>query len=449
MTAAPYLLGRRGPGAYVAPGSGGGTGDGGFVDQPVVTTTSSGDTTIKGKVKSGSFGKFVVPLATVQAGRQYTFRYTPQFAQLAQQGKLAMVGFGFKTNNDFHIVGLRGDGSTGLHKYQVYGTPPNGWNAQTGHTVNDGGAAASGTQAGPNYLRLIVSSDGSTYILQSSANGTIWNTEFVGQTPSPFSNVSGATTFGVALWFNNADAGPFSITIDQFADAVAGDPYFSNVVLLMGFNGSNGATSTSDESSSAKSVTFNGNAKLDTGQAKFGVSSLALDGVGDFLSLADSADWDFGSGQFTVEAFIRLSAVDNTYCIVSQWSATSSNTAWAFFGESGTPNLVMLRFVDTGGTTRQASAAVTNVANQWFHFAADRDATGKVRVYIDGVMQGSTINLTQTIRNSPSGLRVGSIEGFSAYDTPGWLDELRITKGVARYASDSGFTVPTAAFPRS
>ncbi|WP_192246064.1 hypothetical protein [Mesorhizobium silamurunense] len=212
---APYLLGLRGPGA-----AGAGDGDG-FVDQPVVTTTTSGDTTIKGKVKAGSFGKFVVPLATVQAGRQYTFRYTPQFAQLAQQGKLAMVGFGFKTNNDFHIAGLRGDGSTGLHKYQVYGTPPNGWNVQTGHTTNDGGAAASGTQTGPNYLRLITSADGTTYTLKSSVNGTTWNTEFTGQTPSPFSNVSGVATFGVALWFNNADAGPFSITIDQFADVVA------------------------------------------------------------------------------------------------------------------------------------------------------------------------------------------------------------------------------------
>ncbi|MGX9413555.1 hypothetical protein [Mesorhizobium sp. 43Arga] len=88
---------------------GGNTGDadGGFVEPPVVTTTASGNTTVKGKVKPGSFGKFVVPLATVTAGRQYTFRYTPQFSQLAQQGKLAMVGFGFKTNNDFHIVGLR------------------------------------------------------------------------------------------------------------------------------------------------------------------------------------------------------------------------------------------------------------------------------------------------------------------------------------------------------
>ena len=124
----PHLIGRRGPGFYVAPPSGGGSGgvsDGGFTEPPVVSTTASGNTTITGKVKAGSFGKFVLPLATIQAGRQYTFRYTPHFSQLAQQGKLAMVGFGLKNNNDFHIVGLRGDGSTGLHKYKVYGTPPN------------------------------------------------------------------------------------------------------------------------------------------------------------------------------------------------------------------------------------------------------------------------------------------------------------------------------------
>lgn len=220
----PHLLGRRGPGRAIVvgdPGGGGGSTDGGFVDQPVVTTTASGDTTIKGKSKPGSFGKFVYPLATIAAGRQYTFRYTPQFSQLAQQGKLAMVGFGLKSNNDFHIVGLRGDGSTGLNKYKVYGTPPNGWNAQTGHTTSDGGAAAHGTQGGPNWIRLVVSADGTTYKFQTSADGSTWSDEYAGAVPSPFSNVSGVATFGIALWFNNADAGPFSILIDQFADEVA------------------------------------------------------------------------------------------------------------------------------------------------------------------------------------------------------------------------------------
>ncbi|RUU10767.1 hypothetical protein EOD10_20365, partial [Mesorhizobium sp. M7A.T.Ca.TU.009.01.3.2] len=234
---APYLIGRRGPGAYVGSS---GEGDGGFVEPPVVTTTSSGDTTVKGQVKPGSFGKFVYPLATLTAGRKYTFRYTPQFSQLAQQGKLAMVGFGLKNGNDFHIVGLRGNGSTGLNKYKVYGTPPNGWNKDIGHTTSDGGAAAAGSQAGPNYIRLIVSDDGSTYIFQTSANGTAWSTEYSGSAPTPFSNVSGVITFGIALWFSNADAGPFSIVIDQFADALAGDPYFANVVLLCGFDGING-----------------------------------------------------------------------------------------------------------------------------------------------------------------------------------------------------------------
>ncbi|TIX28936.1 hypothetical protein [Mesorhizobium sp.] len=224
MTAAPYLLGRKGPGAAVIandPGGGSGVTDGGFVEQPVVTTTASGNTTLKGKTKPGSFGKVVYPLATIAAGREYTFRYITHFAQLGQQGKLAMVGFGLKNGNDFHIVGLRGDGSTGLHKYQVDGTPPNGWNAQTGHTTSDGGASASGTQAGPNYIRLVVSADGATYKFQTSPDGATWTDEYTGQTPTPFSNVSGVTTFGLALWFNNADAGPFSIDIDQFADAAA------------------------------------------------------------------------------------------------------------------------------------------------------------------------------------------------------------------------------------
>ncbi|WP_292325213.1 hypothetical protein, partial [Mesorhizobium sp.] len=103
----------------------------------------------------------------------------------------------------------------------VYGTPPNGWNQQTGHTTVDGGASVNGTQAGPNWIRLVISADGSTYTFKTSPDGSTWNTEFSGAAPSPFSNVSGAVTFGVALWFSNSDAGPFSIDIDQFADAAA------------------------------------------------------------------------------------------------------------------------------------------------------------------------------------------------------------------------------------
>lgn len=215
----PILLGRRGPGRYV--GSGGGGDADGLEEQPVVTVKATGDVSISGKVKAGSFGKFVFPLATIVSDRQYTFRYDPDFSRLTKQGKLAMVGFGLKTSNDFHIIGLRGNGSTGLDKYKVYGTPPSGWNKQTGHTEVDGDAPVNGTQAGPNWIRLATSTDGTTYTFSTSPDGVTWSAEYSGSSPTPFTNVSGVTTFGIALWFDNTDTGPFDVVIDQYVDIVA------------------------------------------------------------------------------------------------------------------------------------------------------------------------------------------------------------------------------------
>jgi hypothetical protein len=56
---------------------------------------------------------------------------------------------------------------------------------------------------------------------------------------------------------------------------------------------------------------------------------------------------------------------------------------------------------------------------------------------------------TQTMQNGTGVMGIGRVPTFTTFDLNGWLDEIRITKGVARYASDSGYTVPTAAFPRS
>jgi hypothetical protein len=451
MTVAPYLLGRRGPGRAVIandPGGSGGVTDGGFVDQPIVTTTASGNTTVKGKVKPGSFGKFVMPLATITAGRQYTFRYTPHFAQLAQQGKLAMVGFGLKNNNDFHVVGLRGDGSTGIHKYKVYGTPPNGWNVQTGHTTSDGGASANGTQAGPNYIRLVVSADGATYKFQTSPDGATWTDEFTGAVPSPFSNVSGVTTFGLALWFNNADAGPFSIDIDQFADALAPitDPSFSSTKLLLGFE----TSPVPDESSAARgNATAVGNAQISTAQFKFGTSSLALDGSGDEITFPDSADWDLSdanSDQFTVECFIRPHTASNQ-AIIGQGNFGSNTLSWLLWYTSA--RQLSFYFSTTGGNIIQVgtSPLATMTLDTWYHVAVDKDATGKIRLYVNGVMDSSATPADSSFFNSSGVLEIG--KNTAVNDFNGYIDEVRITKGVARYASDAGFTVPTAAFPRA
>ena len=158
----------------------------------------------------------------------------------------------------------------------------------------------------------------------------------------------------------------------------AGDASFSSTAFLAGYNGTNGSTSFTDESSVGRALTTGGNAQISTAQSKFGGSSLLLDGTGDYCEAADSADWAFGSGQFTIEAFLRKTDSDSEFTIASQWSDTSqtTNAAWAFFATTG--NLIF-RIFDSGGTQRDLSIGFTPTTNVWHHYAVDRDATGNDR----------------------------------------------------------------------
>ena len=225
--------------------------------------------------------------------------------------------------------------------------------------------------------------------------------------------------------------------------AVVGDSNWFNVKLLMGFEGADAATGgpgMTDEGSSARgAATVVGNAQIDTAQFKLGTSSLLLDGSGDYLTFPDSADWDFGAGQFTIEGFFRFAATPTNTILLAQWSG-----GWAFWFSGGVLGFRPASGGDTNGYT------FSPTLNQWYHIAIDRDASNVARIYVDGVMQSKTTTYTANITGSSSVLAVGSLTpgGFNTYDLNGWIDEVRISAGVARYASDAGFAVPTAPFPR-
>src|SRR5690348_13363874 len=89
------------------------------------------------------------------------------------------------------------------------------------------------------------------------------------------------------------------------------DPFFSSVVLLaVNDNKADGTTVFADQSNSAHALTAAGNAQYDTATAPAGMTStLLVDGTGDWVSSADSADWDFGTGDFVVEGFVKVNAV--------------------------------------------------------------------------------------------------------------------------------------------
>jgi hypothetical protein len=228
------------------------------------------------------------------------------------------------------------------------------------------------------------------------------------------------------------------------------DPHAEYVVLLMGFeddDGSQGAPGLTDESPSLHGTADIGvaDSEIDTAQFKFGLSSFFIDGFLANVEFPPSIDWELSganSDQFTVECWVRLASLPVSYGTIVgkafgalRWDFSILSTGEFHF-----------RFVnDAAATVTVASTTAALTTGTWYHLAVDKSAAGKIRLYKDGVMIASATPANSTIAVDDDILVIGA---FDINKVPGWLDELRITKGVARYATDGAFTVPTAAFPR-
>lgn len=207
-----------------------------------------------------------------------------------------------------------------------------------------------------------------------------------------------------------------------------GDPDFANVVLLMHCDGTDGSTTFTDHSGSAKTLTANGNAQIDTAQSVWGGASALFDGTGDYVSAAASADFEFGSGNLTIEFWLRVASGSNFSIFYTEDGNTSLHyDAGRWVWRANNTNVFV---------TSDALAATT-----WHHCALVRDGS-TTRVYRNAVIvaTGTSVNCS----NSNSAIRIGT--GYQSLN--GHIDDLRITKGVARYTS-AGFALPTAAFPNS
>jgi len=212
------------------------------------------------------------------------------------------------------------------------------------------------------------------------------------------------------------------------------DPYFSNVSLLLHGDGTNGSTTIVDSSPSPKTVTAVGNAQISTAQSKFGGASLAFDGNGDYLTVPDNADYAFGAADFTLEAWVYFGNLTDYSTIASTRDANNSLTGWTLGVDvSEQPYFYTNGFDIIGNALAQ---------NTWHHIAMAR-AGSSLRMYVNGMQVGSTFPDTKNYTNQT--LAIGSVVGGPQQLFNGYIDDLRITKGVARYTSN--FTPPTAPFP--
>jgi hypothetical protein len=236
---------------------------------------------------------------------------------------------------------------------------------------------------------------------------------------------------------------PATIIAGSTSLTVAGDPYFANVSLLLHGDGPNGSTTFVDSSPSPKTVMAFGNAQISTAQSKFGGSSILFDGSGDYLSAGASSDFSFGTQDFTVEAFIRMSSFANYFNSIAgtRGGPMNSSTGWSFavFGNN-TPGSFTDRslYFYTNGQVQTADNSIS--LNTWHHVAVTRSGS-TLRLFIDGQLLTTTTN-TQNLTNTTMliGASASNAEFFNGY-----IDDLRITKGVARYTAN--FTPPTNPFP--
>jgi hypothetical protein len=179
-----------------------------------------------------------------------------------------------------------------------------------------------------------------------------------------------------------------------------------------------------------------GNAQVSTSVKKYGTGSLAFDGSGDWLTIPYNQGFNFGTGNFTIEGWFYLSSFSNQYYVLGGTWTTGTSDEWLIQIE----NNGTIRFLTTAGTSFYSASITTST---WYHFAAVRNGS-TVTLYINGSSVGSYTN-SNSIGSTSKRLYIGVQDNGASWPWNGYIDDLRITKGVARYTS--AFTPPASALP--
>jgi len=182
-----------------------------------------------------------------------------------------------------------------------------------------------------------------------------------------------------------------------------------------------------------------GNAQISTAQSKFGGSSMLFDGTGDWLRAPASPNLDMGTGNLTIEGWFYLTATVAVDYRMIVSDATNGNN-YVSIRSGGTGGQLE---VNVSGTSFRFNLNNSVTINTWFHLAVTRSGTTWYG-FINGTSLGSTTN-SGSFNIGNGGMFVGRFGGGTAYEWPGYMNDLRVTKGVARYTAS--FTAPTAAFP--
>jgi hypothetical protein len=231
------------------------------------------------------------------------------------------------------------------------------------------------------------------------------------------------------------------------------DPSFSSVSLLLRMEGA--ASNFLDISGSPKTITAYHGATQSTAAAKFNSKSLYLNGTtfgaGPYLSVPYSSAFDLSSGDWTVECWAYATALNASNNLFAINGDGSSNAQVTVVPQANGSAYFLTQGAGGDWLDTTLSAAGTFTTNTWQHVAAVR-AGNVFRLYVNGI---SVVSFTSSsaLMNASGLSTIGARlpAGNSTVGSQTWqgyIDEFRVTKGLARYTGAT-ITVPTAAFPTS
>jgi hypothetical protein len=224
------------------------------------------------------------------------------------------------------------------------------------------------------------------------------------------------------------------------------DPYFSNVSLLLHGDGTNGSTTIVDSSSNNFSLTANNGAQISTAQAQFGPSSIEfLSTTNTGLSVPSNNVFQFGTGDWTVEAWIYQRTLAQYSTLFEVGNHINSDGFVILTGSDSSNGLSVYSNAFFKAPTRG-----TMITNQWQFVTVSR--SGNALYFSVGGVIDTPVTFVRDLTSTAT-VSVAYPYGFvplannNSYRFNGYIDDLRITKGIARYTSN--FTPPTAPFPNS
>lgn len=226
------------------------------------------------------------------------------------------------------------------------------------------------------------------------------------------------------------------------------DPNFSNVSLLVSFDGTNGGTDAIDLSDNAHTLTFAGNApgaRLTSSPVVFGTAALEIDNdSGQYVEIADDPSFAL-DGDFTIEGWMRPTDNNGFMYIISKMGGGSGLNSWALAMRNGA---FIFAYSTNGNDFIELTTSFIINNNSNYKFLTVCREGNELTIWVDGVVRYYNASFTVSIPTTSAVVRFAMRQNGSTSQTGGgYYDEWRITKGEANYPANTAFTVPTAPFP--